>query len=108
MGLSWYKRSRGRLLTTENNAMNISLVLGQTVTTMQTLETAVGHALGIIIILGYVYAVVLIVMACIQDKQDGSWKTALARAIGLFAASGICNILLAIFFPGQQIVPSFN
>jgi hypothetical protein len=84
-----------------------NLFLAQAVNTMADLKTALGHGLGIVVLLGYVYAVILIVMACVQDRQDGSWKTSLARAIGIFGAVGICNILLAIFFPGQNLVPSF-
>jgi hypothetical protein len=85
-----------------------SLFLAQTVTTMQTLEQAVGHALGIVVIISYVYAAVLIIMACVQERGDGSWKFALAKGIGLFAATGICNILLQIFFPGQVMAVTFN
>jgi hypothetical protein len=82
--------------------------LAQTVNTMADLKNAVGHGLGIIVILGYVYAVILIIMACIGERGDGSWKYALAKGIGLFAATGIANILLAIFFPGQLITVNFG
>jgi hypothetical protein len=85
----------------------LNLPLAQTVNTIQALETAVGHCVGIVVILSYVYAVVVIVAALIQERGDGTWKLALIRGIGIFAATGISNILLAIFFPGVVIVPSF-
>jgi hypothetical protein len=84
-----------------------NLFLGQTVTNMQGLETAVGHGLGIVIIISYVYATVMIIMSLIAERGDGSWKYALAKGIALFGATGICNILLAVFFPGVTIIPSF-
>jgi hypothetical protein len=83
--------------------------LGQSaVNTMADLKTAVGHGLGIIVIISYVYAVILIIMACVQERGDGSWKYALARGIALFAATGVANILLAMFFPGQTITVNFG
>jgi len=84
------------------------LFLAQTVNTMADLKNAVGHGLGIVVILGYVYAVIMIIMALISERGDGSWKYSLAKGIGLFAASGVCNILLAIFFPGQNLVINFS
>ena len=78
------------------------------VNTMADLKTAVGHGLGIIVIISYVYAVILIIMACVQERGDGSWKYALARGIALFAATGVANILLAMFFPGQTITVNFG
>jgi hypothetical protein len=72
---------------------------------MKTLtDFAVSHWLGIAVIVGYIYAVILIVVALIRDGQEGSWV--LVKAIGIFAAVGFCNLLLAIFLPGQ--LPSFN
>jgi hypothetical protein len=86
-----------------------NLFLAQSaVNNMQDLKTAVGHGLGIIVIISYVYAVILIIMACIGERGDGSWKYALAKGIGLFAATGVANILLAIFFPGQTLTVSFG
>lgn len=86
----------------------MNLPLAQTVNTITDLKNAVGHGIGIIVILGYLYAVILIISSLIQERGDGSWKYALARGVALFGAVGIANILLAIFFPGQNIVPSFN
>ena len=86
----------------------VNLFLAQTVNTMADLKNAVGHGLGIIVILAYVYAVILIIMALLQDRGDGSWKYSLARGIGIFAATGVANILLAIFFPGQVITVNFG
>jgi hypothetical protein len=86
----------------------VNLFLAQTVNTMADLKNAVGHGLGIVVILGYAYAVIMIIMALISERGDGSWKYAIAKGIGLFAASGVCNILLAIFFPGQNLVINFN
>jgi hypothetical protein len=54
------------------------------------------------------YAVILIIMACIGERGDGSWKYSLAKGIGLFAATGVANILLAIFFPGQVLTVNFS
>jgi hypothetical protein len=86
-----------------------NLFLAQSaVNTMADLKTAVGHGLGIIVIISYVYAVILIIMACVQERGDGSWKYALARGIALFAATGVANILLAMFFPGQTITVNFS
>lgn len=72
---------------------------GGGVSTMAGFMTALGHALGLIVIISYAYAVILIIMACVQDRQDGSWKMALMKAIGLFGAVAIANILLAVFYP---------
>ena len=83
------------------------LFLAQSVNTITDLKTAVGKGLGVIIILGYLYAVILIISSLIAERGDGSWKYALAKGIALFGAVGICNILFGIFFPGQSIVPSF-
>jgi hypothetical protein len=85
-----------------------SWFLAQTVNTMADLKNAVGHGLGIVVILGYVYAVILIIMALLQDRGDGSWKYSLARGIGIFASTGVANILLGIFFPGQVITVNFG
>ena len=79
-----------------------NLFLAQ-VNTMADLKNAVGHGLGIIVILSYIYAAILIIQGCIAERGDGSWKYTLAKGIGLFAATGIANILLAMFFPGQTI-----
>jgi hypothetical protein len=87
---------------------SVNLFLAQSVNTMADLKNAVGHGLAIIVIVAYVYAVVLIIMALLQDRGDGSWKYSLARGIGIFAATGIANILLAIFFPGQAIPINFS
>jgi hypothetical protein len=40
------------------------------VNTMADLKTAVGHGLEIIVIISYVYAVILIIMACVQERGD--------------------------------------
>jgi hypothetical protein len=85
-----------------------SLFLAQTVTSMQSLIQAIGHGLGIVVILSYVYAAVMIIMSLIAERGDGSWKYSLAKGIALFGATGICNILLAVFFPGQVMPISFN
>jgi hypothetical protein len=86
-----------------------NLFLAQSaVNTMADLKNAVGHGLGIIVIISYVYAVILIIMACVQERGDGSWKYALPRGIALFAATGVANILLAMFFPGQTITVNFS
>jgi hypothetical protein len=87
-----------------------NLFLAQSaVNTMADLKSAVGHGLGIIVIISYMYAVILIIiMACVQERGDGSWKYALARGIALFAATGVANILLAMFFPGQTITVNFG
>ncbi len=90
--------------------MNLSMgnwILAQTVTTMANLETAIGHALGIVVIISYCYAVIMIIMSLIQERGDGSWKYSLAKGIALFGATGICQILATIFFPGLIITPSF-
>ena len=75
---------------------------------MADLKNAVGHGLGIIVILSYIYAAILIIQGCIAERGDGSWKYTLAKGIGLFAATGIANILLAMFFPGQTIPINFS
>ena len=84
-----------------------NLFLAQ-VNTMADLINAVGHGLGIIVILSYIYAAILIIQGCIAERGDGSWKYTLAKGIGLFAATGISNILLAMFFPGQTININFS
>jgi len=84
-----------------------NLFLAQ-VNTMADLKNAVGHGLGIIVILSYIYAAILIIQGCIAERGDGSWKYTLAKGIGLFAATGIANILLAMFFPGQTIQINFS
>ena len=84
-----------------------NLFLAQ-VNTMADLKNAVGHGLGIIVILSYIYAAILIIQGCIAERGDGSWKYTLAKGIGLFAATGISNILLAMFFPGQTITINFS
>jgi hypothetical protein len=84
-----------------------NLFLAQ-VNTMADLKNAVGHGLGIIVILSYIYAAILIIQGCIAERGDGSWKYTLAKGIGLFAATGIANILLAMFFPGQTIPINFS
>ena len=84
-----------------------SVFLG-VVNTMPDLKTALGSGLGIVMMLAYVYAVVMIIMSLIQERGDGSWKYALVRGIGIFGAVGICNILLSIFFPGQNFAPNFG
>jgi hypothetical protein len=84
------------------------LFLAQTVNTMADLKTAAGHGLGIIVIISYIYAAVMIIMSLIAERGDGSWKYSLAKGIALFGATGICNILLAIFFPGQLLTVNFN
>jgi hypothetical protein len=87
----------------------VNLFLAQSaVNSMADLKTAVGHGLGIVVIISYVYAVIQIIMACIAERGDGSWKYSLARGIGLFAATGVANILLAIFFPGQVLTVNFG
>jgi hypothetical protein len=87
----------------------VNLFLAQSaVNNMQDLKNTVGHGLGVVVIISYVYAAVLIIMACVQERGDGSWKYSLAKGIGLFAATGVANILLAIFFPGQVININFS
>jgi hypothetical protein len=54
------------------------------------------------VLLGYLYAVIMIIMSLIQERGDGSWKYALARGIGIFAVVGICNILFVIFYPAAN------
>ena len=88
--------------------LNLNLPLAQTVTTMQGLMTAVGRGLGIIVVISFVYAVVMIIMSLIAERGDGSWKYSLAKGIALFAATGICQILANIFFPNLIIPPSFQ
>ena len=78
------------------------------VNTMADLKSAVGHGLGVVVILSYVYAVIMIISACIMERGDGSWKYSLAKGIALFAATGFANILLAVFFPGQNLVINFS
>jgi hypothetical protein len=75
---------------------------------MADLKNLIGHGLGVVIIISYVYAVILIIQGCIAERGDGSWKYTLAKGIGLFAATGISNILLAMFFPGQTININFS
>ena len=87
--------------------MKFNLFLGQAVTSMNTLETAVGHALGIVVVLSYLYAVVVMVSALIQERGSGEWKLSLIRGIAIFACTGIAQILAAIFFPQLVITPSF-
>jgi uncharacterized membrane protein len=79
------------------------LFLAQAVSSMRDLKNIVGHGLWVLVILGYAYAVVLIIMALLRDHVDGSWKYTLARGIGLLAVTGVATILLAIFFPGQSV-----
>jgi hypothetical protein len=79
-----------------------------TVTIIQALVQVVGHPLGIILIISYVYAVILIIVACIQERGYENLKYALVCATALFAATGIANILLSIFFPDQLITINFN
>jgi len=68
-----------------------NLFLAQSaVNTMADLKTAVGHGLGIIVIISYVYAVILIIMACVQERGDGSWKYALARGDCLICRNRCC------------------
>jgi hypothetical protein len=86
----------------------VSFFLAQSVNTLADLKNAVGHGLGIVVILSYVYAAVMIIMSLIAERGDGSWKYALAKGIALFGATGICNILLAVFFPGQALVINFG
>jgi hypothetical protein len=62
-----------------------NLFLAQSaVNTMADLKTAVGHGLGIIVIISYVYAVILIIMACVQefDARDRRRFGAPQRAPG--------------------------
>jgi hypothetical protein len=77
------------------------------VVSIATLATAVGHALGAVVIFSYAYAVIMIIMACIQERGDGGWKYALARAIGMMGATLFANLFLNIFFPGEQVPISF-
>jgi len=87
----------------------VNLFLAQSaVNSMQDLKNLIGHGLGVVIIISYVYAVILIIQGCIAERGDGSWKYTLAKGIGLFAATGISNILLAMFFPGQTININFS
>jgi len=87
----------------------VNLFLAQSaVNSMQDLKNLIGHGLGVVIIISYVYAVILIIQGCIAERGDGSWKYTLAKGIGLFAATGISNILLAMFFPGQTITINFS
>ena len=87
----------------------VNLFLAQSaVNSMQDLKNLIGHGLGVVIIISYVYAVILIIQGCVAERGDGSWKYTLAKGIGLFAATGISNILLAMFFPGQTININFS
>ena len=87
----------------------VNLFIAQSaVNSMQDLKNLIGHGLGVVIIISYVYAVILIIQGCIAERGDGSWKYTLAKGIGLFAATGIFNILLAMFFPGQTITINFS
>jgi hypothetical protein len=87
----------------------VNLFLAQSaVNSMADLKNLIGHGLGVVIIISYVYAVILIIQGCIAERGDGSWKYTLAKGIGLFAATGISNILLAMFFPGQTININFS
>ena len=87
----------------------VNLFLAQSaVNTMADLKAAVGHGLGIVVILSYIYAVILIIQGCIAERGDGSWKYTLAKGVALFGATGIANILLAMFFPGQTITVNFS
>ena len=47
------------------------LILAQSVNSMADLKTAVGKGLGIIVIIAYIYAVVMIIMSLIQERGDG-------------------------------------
>jgi hypothetical protein len=84
-----------------------NLFLAQAVTTMQALEVAIGHAIGIVIVIAYCYAIIVLISALLQERGDGTWKMGIIRAIGIFAAAGIVQILCTIFFPGLVITPSF-
>ena len=86
---------------------NINLPLAAAITSMQSLEVGVGFVVGIVVIFSYIYAVCLIIGALIQERGDGSWKMALARGLGIFAASGMCTIMLLYFF-NITIAPSFQ
>lgn len=77
------------------------------VVSITSLAEAVGHALGAVVIFAYAYAVIMIIMACIQERGDGNWKYALARAIGMMASTLFANLFLNIFFPGEQVPISF-
>ena len=86
-----------------------NLFLAQSaINNMADLKNIIGHALGIVVIVSYVYAVILIIQGCIAERGDGSWKYTLAKGIGLFAATEIANILLAMCFPGQTITVNFS
>ena len=87
----------------------VNLFLAQSaVNSMQDLKNLIGHGLGIVVIVSYLYAVILIIQGCIAERGDGSWKYTLAKGIALFAATGIANILLAMCFPGQTITINFS
>ena len=96
---------KGSLFLAQVNTMNDlkNAVPLADILSLNDLKNAIGHAVPVALILGYFYAVVLIIMACVQERGDGSWKLSLARGIGIFAAVGVVNILLAVFFPGQTI-----
>ena len=96
-------------ITGKDMARFVNLFIAQSaVNSMQDLKNLIGHGLGVVIIISYVYAVILIIQGCIAERGDGSWKYTLAKGIGLFAATGISNILLAMFFPGQTITINFS
>ena len=71
------------------------------------LKTAVGFGVGVLMVIVYIYAVILIVQGLLAERGDGQWKYTLAKGIGLFLATGIANILFLKFF-GQTIPISFN
>jgi hypothetical protein len=84
------------------------MFLAQTINTPADLKNAVGFGVGIMMIIGYAYAVLLIIQGLLQERGDGQWKYTIAKGIALFASSGICNLLFSHFFPGQTITVSFN
>lgn len=97
-------------LSTPVNLYSLAFFLAQgapAVVSIASLAAAIGHALGAVVIFSYAYAVLMIIMACIQERGDGNWKYALARAIGIMSATLFGNLFLNIFFPGEQVPISF-
>ena len=82
--------------------------LAQNINTIGDLHNAIVNLLGIVVDIAYLYAVIVLIMSLTQERGDGSWKFGIVRSFGIFAAVAICNIILNIFFPGQQFAPTFS
>jgi hypothetical protein len=68
-------------------------------TSFTDLQTAIGRALGLIAVISFLYAVMVIISALTGERAHGEWKFGVVRAIGIFAAVLIANILFAVFYP---------